>query len=294
MLITIITICIFLSFTVTTINILFFLYENVNSEGAKYFKEKLSMSISNAVFLLFIQSIIFHIVIFMLYPLGFFHKNGLSIKKTPPWYAKSLGMDSRPVIMIHGLYHNPSAWILLKYMLYKNGFRNVFTFKYNSFNGDIFQVFSELRVALKKVKEIFPEEKIILVGHSLGGLLARHYACLPDNDGKVEALITLAAPHYGSKLAVLGVGRLARSLVYMGQDILDMINEEEQLVSYGLNIYSSLDEYVLPEKSLHLPEKFISRHWTEERTPPLSHLGFTYYMPVLKNIMMFLKNTDKR
>lgn len=48
-----------------------------------------------------------------------------------------------------------------------------------------------------------PKEAIILVGHSAGGVVAR-FAMVTSARGKVAGLITIAAPHMGTRFAQLG------------------------------------------------------------------------------------------
>ena len=54
-------------------------------------------------------------------------------------------------------------------------------------------------------------DKLVLVGHSMGGLVCRDYLAIHGGD-KVDRLITLATPHQGSQLAALGLGANAREM----------------------------------------------------------------------------------
>lgn len=57
---------------------------------------------------------------------------------------------------------------------------------------------SELRDVISSHEE-YCKSGIILIGHSRGGLVARKY--LSDGAAKVKAIVTLAAPHRGSRMA---------------------------------------------------------------------------------------------
>lgn len=59
------------------------------------------------------------------------------------------------------------------------------------------------RRALKTAKLMakLPQEQIVLVGHSMGGLDARGIAAHLDPDKRVIAVVTLGTPHRGSSLA---------------------------------------------------------------------------------------------
>lgn len=62
---------------------------------------------------------------------------------------------------------------------------------------DIVRRSAQLRLALGKVRA----ERLILVGHSMGGLDCRYYTHALDHEERVDAVITLGTPHRGSVIA---------------------------------------------------------------------------------------------
>lgn len=71
------------------------------------------------------------------------------------------------------------------------------------------------------VREKYPEESLILVGHSAGGVLARLYMVQHPKAG-VDALITIASPHLGTESAQLGL-MIGRQLPKEVAPLLDSI-----------------------------------------------------------------------
>ena len=61
--------------------------------------------------------------------------------------------------------------------------------------------------ALRWVNDRYPSEKIIIVGHSLGGLVAR-LSLVRDGAHNVKALVTIASPHLGTALAYRGLDEI--------------------------------------------------------------------------------------
>ncbi len=57
---------------------------------------------------------------------------------------------------------------------------------------------------VKAIEDVHPNEPVILVGYSAGGVVARAYMVKFRNP-KVKALITIAAPNLGTPLATLGL-----------------------------------------------------------------------------------------
>ena len=58
-----------------------------------------------------------------------------------------------------------------------------------------------LKATLERVSEKHPEEEITIVGHSAGGVVAR-LALVQYGAGRVNRLITIAAPHLGTDKAI--------------------------------------------------------------------------------------------
>ena len=61
-----------------------------------------------------------------------------------------------------------------------------------------------LRASLDGIRQRYPDEKLILVGHSAGGVVAR-LVLLGNNPYRVDELITIASPHLGTVRAAQGL-----------------------------------------------------------------------------------------
>jgi triacylglycerol lipase len=71
----------------------------------------------------------------------------------------------------------------------------------------------------EQILEAFPDEPVHLIGHSMGGLDARHLIADPAWKGRVLSLTTIATPHLGSGIAdfaKLRVGRIYTLLEKLG------------------------------------------------------------------------------
>ena len=103
----------------------------------------------------------------------------------------------------------------------------------------------------RRIDEVLAQSgatQLILVGHSMGGLVARAYL-RRHGAARVKLLVTLGAPHGGSELARFGIGESARQmrpgsawLAALGAPPVDT-----------LTVFSAHDNYVLPPVNLELP-----------------------------------------
>ncbi len=216
------------------------------------------------------------------FPLGWFPQRKAA--------AQSFG-DSDPIVVtIHGLYHNRSAFFFLEYALKRSGIRDVRPWSYPSWNEEFFPLAQKLRRDLEALHQSAPSRPLFLVGHSLGGLLARH-AASSAKEGTVSGCLTLGTPHQGSRLAVFALGTLGKSLGYRSPLIEDLEREEKlrPVPRFPcVALASPVDNMVLPKEAL-IPN---AEAWQVQWTPPISHVAMLYHPGVLRTVVSWIKDAS--
>ncbi len=94
------------------------------------------------------------------------------------------------------------------------------------------------------------KEKLMLVTHSMGGLVARAYL-KRHGSTRVAKMITLACPHHGTRLAYLGFGRNARQM-QPGSAWLCNLSQAGRPPVPAVSIWSAGDNFVAPQTSSRL------------------------------------------
>lgn len=64
----------------------------------------------------------------------------------------------------------------------------------------------------KKIASIIEQTKcknIIVVAHSMGGLVSSYYSEFLDDQNLIKAIITIGTPYYGTKVSIIGAGKNA-------------------------------------------------------------------------------------
>ncbi|MDQ1674586.1 MAG: triacylglycerol lipase [Frankiaceae bacterium] len=122
--------------------------------------------------------------------------------------ARSL-VPSHPLVLVHGCIGNPTTWRPLVRRLHRRGLDAVYAFGYTSFGVDVPELAERL---LTQVEQEFGQEPVHLVGHSLGGLIARYVTQELAADTAVATLTTIATPNRGAGLARLLPTALGRDL----------------------------------------------------------------------------------
>ncbi|MGC9965196.1 MAG: alpha/beta fold hydrolase [Syntrophobacteraceae bacterium] len=194
--------------------------------------------------------------------------------------------DGRPIIILtHGLYHNASAWLLLRTRLRKAGFKNIFVMSYGSFFTSFEKTLKKFEDFVADARHAVPNQPVYLIGHSLGGLLSRVYAERSKGPAIPAAVITLGCPHQGSKIAAFGLGRLASSLIYRGPLFAEIEAGPARLPCNGVAIFSPVDNMVLPSEAMRVPYP----GWVYFETDPLSHTAMLYSKSTAKKVVEVLR-----
>lgn len=184
--------------------------------------------------------------------------------------------DLPPVVLVHGLYHNSSAWLVFRRRLKRAGFADVRAYAYPSFFRPFEDIAGGLAETALRAAAASPTDRVLLVGHSLGGLVIRAACAHPELCGRVAGVVTLGTPHQGSALAGLAaVGRLGRGLA-PGGCVLDRLDALPVAAVPALSLYTPTDGMVLPLSGSLLEEREKAAGWAEVCLPPLSHVGLLY------------------
>ncbi|MFT3692960.1 MAG: alpha/beta fold hydrolase [Kofleriaceae bacterium] len=122
------------------------------------------------------------------------------------------GHGPRPVIVLHGYAMNRANFYPLARRLRAANLGPVFGFEYWTL-GRIAAGARQLGWFVDEVRETTGAAEVDIIGHSMGGVVARYYVTLAGGDPHVHRLITLGSPHAGTDMGKLGIGHPARELV---------------------------------------------------------------------------------
>lgn len=108
-----------------------------------------------------------------------------------------------PVLLVHGYGANKSNWLFLRRYLEHAGFRRVHALNYNPLRTDIPSLAERCTAVAVELRARSGAERVHLVGHSLGGVVAR-YAVQVSGLDWAATCITIASPHAGVRVARFG------------------------------------------------------------------------------------------
>lgn len=158
-----------------------------------------------------------------------------------------------PVLFVHGIYCNAGIWHRQLSSLRRRGFGNLFTINLAPPFGGIDRFAEQLATRAEEVCRAAGTEKLVLVAHSMGGLVARAWIARGGGAARAARLVTLASPHHGSLRTRRAPGRAARDMTPGGGWIARLEADEARAPSVpGVSIFSEHDELVVPPQSARL------------------------------------------
>ncbi|NUO45345.1 MAG: alpha/beta fold hydrolase [Streptomyces sp.] len=108
-----------------------------------------------------------------------------------------------PVVLLHGFIDNRSVFVLLRRSLAQHGHRPIESLNYSPLTCDIRVAAELLGRHIEEICERTGSRQVDVVGHSLGGLIARYYVQRLGGDLRVRTLVTLGTPHSGTRVVPL-------------------------------------------------------------------------------------------
>jgi pimeloyl-ACP methyl ester carboxylesterase len=154
-----------------------------------------------------------------------------------------------PVLLVHGLVDNRSVFTVLRRSLRRRGFTSVCSWNYSPWLTDVAQGARDLAEHIERICSETGHDRVHVVGHSLGGLIARYLVQRLDGDRRIDSLVTLGTPHQGSRWAHVVPTPLVRQL-RPGSPLLRELEQPAPGCRTRITaIYSDLDQMLLPTSS---------------------------------------------
>lgn len=241
------------------------------------------------------------IVVYIFYPFAsIFSKPFLGPQRKKP-----------PLILVHGLYHNASAWFIYRFWLRAAGYGRIHCFSYPTRGKDIWDLTKYLERSVSEVEALYPGEKPMVLGMSLGGLLIRAWMCeqrgsaaqvdapaqsaTPAADGsesrdisgqdspgvadssfkpnqeRLCAVVTMGTPHAGSKLAAFALERTAKSLLPSNSFLAELVAKESLVENSWIPKIALYSLY--DNMVMPLDNLLPPADWSRDKLPNVTHVA---------------------
>lgn len=156
------------------------------------------------------------------------------------------GAAPAPVVFVAGFGRAARGWDLLARHLERAGFADVGGLGTAGNRGDIPHRAERLAHHVETLRTLTGATRIHLVGHNVGGVIARYYVQLLGGDEIADTVVSVGSPHGGSHLTPVGLGPAAAAL-RPGSAVLRHLDESTRpLPVRWINYFSEHDLFVRP------------------------------------------------
>lgn len=164
----------------------------------------------------------------------------------------------RPVLLVHGMYVNGGALLLLRRRLRKAGFPSVHLLDLDFRRGHISTLSDQVIERVEQIRAATGADRVDAVGHSLGAVVIFHTLVRGGGDRLFGTCVALGAPFHGTGMAGFSRSPLVRQLRPGSPVLADLrakidapgaLPPGARLVS----IWSNFDNVIIPTESPILP-----------------------------------------
>ncbi|HSX97078.1 MAG TPA: alpha/beta fold hydrolase [Streptomyces sp.] len=186
----------------------------------------------------------------LLYPSGMTQERRTSPTPPPANTPRLPTEEKPPVLLLHGFIDNRSVFVMLRRTLAQHGGRHLESLNYSPLTCDIRTAAELLGRHIEDICERTGQERVDIVGHSLGGLIARYYVQRLGGDLRVRTLVTLGTPHGGTLAVPLADAHPIVRQMRPGSAVLEELRQpapdcRTQFVAF----WSDLDHVMVPPET---------------------------------------------
>ncbi|MFC7221182.1 esterase/lipase family protein [Streptomyces polyrhachis] len=197
------------------------------------------------------------------------------------------GRTPPPVLLLHGFADNRSVFALLRRSLHRHGHRHVRALNHSPLSRDIRAAAELLGRQVEETCRRTGHPSVDLVGHSLGGLVARYYVQRLGGDRRVGTVVTLGTPHAGTYAALLLAAHPIVRQMLPGSEVIRELalpapGCRTRFVAFG----GELDELVVPAASARIDHPDLDVR--NVLVPGVGHLALAVHAGVAANIRQSL------
>ncbi|MFG2119101.1 esterase/lipase family protein [Streptomyces sp. NPDC048710] len=195
-----------------------------------------------------------------------------------------------PVVLLHGFIDNRSVFVLLRRNLARNGRQRVESLNYSPLTCDIRIAAELLGRHVEEICERTGNGQVDIVGHSLGGLIARYYVQCLGGDLRVRTLVTLGTPHSGTRAVPLASAHPIVRQMRPGSEVIEELTRpapgcRTRFVSF----WSDLDSVMDPLETACIDHPDLDA--LNVRVTGIGHLALPVHPAVAAGIRDALDNT---
>jgi triacylglycerol lipase len=236
-----------------------------------------------------------------MYPLGLVGGSGhradrLTLSGLTPAQRSLLVSNVRaagtPILLAHGIIDNHTVFTLMRRQLLRRGFTRINTFSYSPLTLDVRSTAERLGTEIEALCEESGSDQIHVIGHSLGGLIARYYIQRLGGDQRVHTCVTLGTPHEGTVAARLLPWPLVKQVRPDSDLMAELAEPAPGCKTRFVAFYSDVDQLIVPQRRARIRHPDLQAH--NIRISGVGHLSLPFHGEVVHQITAMLAQLDEQ
>ncbi|MGW6394545.1 esterase/lipase family protein [Streptomyces sp. NPDC055103] len=196
----------------------------------------------------------------------------------------SITPGMRPVVLLHGFVDNRSVFVLLRRVLARHGRDRVASLNYSPLTCDLRSAAELLGQRVEEIRVRTGHAEVDIVGHSLGGLIARYYVQRLGGDTRVRTLVMLGTPHSGTTVAPLADAHPLVRQMRPGSAVLrELAGPAPGCRTRFVSFWSDLDQVMVPVETARLDHPDLLVH--NVRVSGIGHLALPVHPTVAAGVL---------
>jgi pimeloyl-ACP methyl ester carboxylesterase len=180
----------------------------------------------------------------------------------------------------------------MRRQLVRRGFSSIHTFSYSPLTLDVRRTAERMGAEIERICEESGSDQIHVVGHSLGGLIARYYVQRLGGDERVHTCVTLGTPHQGTVAARLLPWPLVKQVRPDSDLMAELAEPAPGCRTRFVAFYSDVDQLIVPQRRARVrhPDLLASN----VRVRGVGHLSLPFHGEVVHRITGVLAQLDEQ
>jgi len=159
-------------------------------------------------------------------------------------------INRSPVLLVHGINDTTKIFQTMEKFLHDRGWEvHSFNMTPNNGAGNLADLARQVEAYIQK--KFSPEQRIDLLGFSMGGIVSRYYLQRLEGVKRVDRFISIAAPNAGTQVAYLSQRLGCRQMRPDSEFLADLNQDGEKILGQVkfTSIWTPLDLMIIPAQS---------------------------------------------
>ena len=196
-----------------------------------------------------------------------------------------------PIILVHGYLNTNTGWVDFRKALQKENLGPVYAPILHSSAQDIRKSALQIAEVIEQVREENGGKPVVLIGHSMGGIICAYCTQHIAPSGSIKSVVTLATPLRGTKTATISFGKAGHQMQCDSRflnSLCAQLNYQPKATYFSLG--STADEVVRPYQHSFFkdPDDEVYFHLYTD----VGHQSFLFDEDVIKEVISMIHTLD--